>query len=187
VAGLLLVTRWRRAQALRIGGVPATTAALQDAARHASGDGSLPFPSGGIVVGFDNSAPARRALSQAARLATAKHEALHVVYADHVIIDSDLSGFAHAEMEEARDQEAATMAEAVAGIVAEVGVVPYTFERSLSTAGDAILSAAKALAASDGSSPLIVVGRSGHAAHHLLGSVPTHLLARSPFPVLAIP
>jgi nucleotide-binding universal stress UspA family protein len=189
VVALLLITRWRQAQALRMGAVPATAnaAALEDAVGHDSGDRSLPFPSGGIVVGFDNSAPARRALSQAVQLATAKHEVLHVVYADHVIIDSDLSGFAHAEMEAARDQEAVSVAEAAAGIVAEAGVVPYTFERSLSAAGEAILSAAKALAASDGFSPLIVVGRSGHAAHHLLGSVPTHLLARSPFPVLAIP
>jgi nucleotide-binding universal stress UspA family protein len=65
--------------------------------------------------------------------------------------------------------------------------IPYTFERSLSAPGDAILSAAKALAAADRHSPVIVVGRSGHTARHLLGSVPTHLLARSPFPVLAIP
>jgi nucleotide-binding universal stress UspA family protein len=34
---------------------------------------------------------------------------------------------------------------------------------------------------------VIVVGRSSHAARHLLGSVPTHLLHHSPYPVLTIP
>jgi nucleotide-binding universal stress UspA family protein len=34
---------------------------------------------------------------------------------------------------------------------------------------------------------VIVVGRSGHAARHLLGSVPTRLLHHSPYPVLTIP
>jgi nucleotide-binding universal stress UspA family protein len=34
---------------------------------------------------------------------------------------------------------------------------------------------------------VIVVGRSGHAARHLLGSVPARLLHRSPYPVLTIP
>ena len=187
VAALTLVTLWRQRQVQ-----PQSQSQLAPGASQPLLDVDaplplpLPLPSTSIVVGFDNSPPARRALSQAATLAAAKHEVLHVVYADHVIIDSDLSGFAHAEMEAARDEEAVSVAEAAAGIASQVGI-PYTFERSLSTAGDAILSAARALAAVDERSPIIVVGRSGHAAHHLLGSVPTHLLARSPFPVLAIP
>jgi nucleotide-binding universal stress UspA family protein len=141
-----------------------------------------------VVVGFDDSAPARRALGEAARLAAAKHEILHVVYADHVIIDSDLAGFAHAEMEQGRDDEASRVAEAAAEISAETGVA-YTFERSRSAPAEAILSSASALAdgSGPGAGPLIVVGRSGHGARRLLGSVPTHLLAHSPFPVLAIP
>jgi nucleotide-binding universal stress UspA family protein len=32
-----------------------------------------------------------------------------------------------------------------------------------------------------------VVGRSGHAARHVLGSAPVRLLHHSPYPVLAIP
>jgi nucleotide-binding universal stress UspA family protein len=35
--------------------------------------------------------------------------------------------------------------------------------------------------------PAIVVGRSGHAAHHILGSVPVRLQHHSPFPVVTIP
>jgi hypothetical protein len=62
---------------------------------------------------------------------------LHVVYADHALIDSDLSGFAHAAVEPA-------------------------------------------------STPVIVTGRSHHAVHHVIGSVPVQLLHESPYPVLTI-
>lgn len=140
----------------------------------------------GVVAGFDNSGPARRALGEAARLATARPGALHVVYADHAVVDSDLSGFGYAEMEAARDQKAAEAATAAADIVARAGI-PYTFERRAAAPADAILDAAAALAGAPEGVPLIVVGRSGHAARHPLGSVPTHLLHHSPYPVLTIP
>jgi nucleotide-binding universal stress UspA family protein len=145
-------------------------------------------PAGGLVVGFDNSEPARRALSWAARQAAERRASVHVVFADHQVVDSDLAGVAHPEMEAEREQEAATVAGAAAGIMAEAGL-PYTFERRQEGPADAILAEAdaQATAASNGSGPVIVVGRSGHAARHLLGSVPTRLLHRSPYPVLTIP
>jgi nucleotide-binding universal stress UspA family protein len=170
VAALTLITARRR----RVS-VAATVAA--------NGRPSLPAD---IVVGFDNSAPARRALSEAARLAAARSASLRVVYADHAVIDSDLSGFGHAEMEAARDRNAADAAKAAAEIVAEAGV-PYTFERRRDAPADAILAAAGDIAAAPEGGPVIVVGRSGHGARHLLGSVPARLLHHSPYPVLTIP
>jgi len=164
----------------------AATAALTDAAGQSSLDGQGECPSAGIVAGFDNSDPARRALGQAARLAAARHRPLHVVYADHPVVDSDLSGFGYAEMEAVRDRKAAAVAEAAADIVGQAGVT-YTFERRQDTPADAILSAASALAATDECGPVIVVGRSGRAARHPLGSAATHLLHHSPYPVLTIP
>lgn len=170
VAALTLITARRR----RVS-VAATVAS--------NGRPSLPAD---IVVGFDNSAPARRALGEAARLAAARSASLRVVYADHAVIDSDLSGFGHAEMEAARDRDAAAAAKAAAEIVAEAGV-PYTFERRRDAPADAILAAAGDIAAAPEGGPVIVVGRSGHAARHLLGSVPARLLHHSPYPVLTIP
>jgi nucleotide-binding universal stress UspA family protein len=170
VAALTLITARRR----RVS-VAATVAA--------NGRPSLPAD---IVVGFDNSAPARRALGEAARLAAARSASLRVVYADHAVIDSDLPGFGHAEMEAARDRDAADAAKAAAEIVAEAGV-PYTFERRRDAPADAILAAAGDIAAAPEGGPVIVVGRSGHAARHLLGSVPARLLHHSPYPVLTIP
>ena len=85
-------------------------------------------------------------------------------------------------MQAAREQEAT----AVADIAAKAGV-PYTFDRYQDAPASAILSAADAVATEDEPGPDIVVGRSGHTAPHLLGSVPAHLLRHSPYPVLAIP
>lgn len=120
------------------------------------------------------------------RLAATRPAVLRIVYADHVIVNSDLSGFAHAEMATARDQEAAEVARAAVDIAAGSGV-QYTFERRPGAPADAILSSASAQAAAGDSEPVIVVGRSRHAARHVLGSVPVRLLHHSSYPVLAIP
>lgn len=170
--------------------VLALVAARRRAAVPAQPLPSVPTPRvpSGVVVGFDDSEPARRALAQAARLAASRHESLHVVYADHVALDSDLAGYAHAEIEAARDETADAMAAAATAIVGEAGeaVLDYTFVRRQGAPTEAILAAAADLAERSAADPVIIVGRSGHAAHRLLGSVPTHLLARSPFPVLAV-
>jgi nucleotide-binding universal stress UspA family protein len=139
-----------------------------------------------LIVGFDNSEPARRALIWGADLLRARPGALHVIYADHERVDSDLTGFARAQMQEARDQKAASVAQAAAEIAAAAGV-PYTFERRQEAPADAILSAASSHdAAGPASTPVIVTGRSHHAAHQVLGSVPVRLLHQSPYPVLTI-
>jgi nucleotide-binding universal stress UspA family protein len=194
VAALALVTARRRRQA------PAALVPLgpvMDAAATTAG---------GLVVGFDNSEPSRRALGWAARQLAPRLDTLpitpptslpatppatgpatlHVVYSDHVIIDSDLSGFGHTEMEAARDAEAARVAAAAAEIMTAAGQ-PYTFERRQEPAADAIVSQASAQADALGGAPVIVVGRAGHTAHQILGSVPVRLLHHSPYPVLTIP
>jgi nucleotide-binding universal stress UspA family protein len=139
-----------------------------------------------LVVGFDDSEPARRALTWSADLLRARPGSLHVVYADHALIDSDLSGFARTEMEDAREEKAAGVAEAAKEIAATAGV-PYAFERSQEPPVDAILSAARSDDSDETTStPIIVTGRSHHAAHRIIGSVPVELLHQSPYPVLTI-
>jgi nucleotide-binding universal stress UspA family protein len=139
-----------------------------------------------LVVGFDDSEPARRALVWGADLIRSRPGTLHVIYSDHVLIDSDLSGFAHAEMEETRDEKAARAAEAATEIAGAAGV-PHTFERRQESPADAILHAASVHAAAEPASTLVIVtGRSHHAAHHVIGSVPGRLLNQSPYPLLTI-
>ena len=199
VAGLIGVTALRRpAPALTEPGVPPIVAAgpgpaLPDRAPvpgspdPGTGLPAQPAPPVTLVVGFDNSKPARRALVWGASLLRARPGTLRVVYAEHVLIDSDLSGFAQSEMEDTRDEKAAGVAEAAAQIAAAAGV-PYTFERRPGSPADAILSAASIQDdAGPASTPVIVTGRSHHAAHHIIGSVPVQLLHESPYPVLTIP
>jgi nucleotide-binding universal stress UspA family protein len=149
-----------------------------------------PGPGGGLpvalVVGFDDSEPARRALTWSADLLKARPGTLHVVYSDHIHVDSDLTGFAHAEMESVREEKAAGVAGAAAEIAGAAGV-PYTFERREESPADAILSAASTQAADEpDSTPLIVTGRSHHVPHRVIGSVPVRLLHDSPYPVIAV-
>ena len=177
VGGLTLVTTLRRP-----GGALAEPALAEPALAEPA-----PAQAVTLVVGFDDSDPARRALAWGAGLIRARPgAALHVVYADHVLIDSDLSGFAHAEMEQGRDEKAAGVAQAAADIAAAAGV-PYTFERRQEPPAEAILHAADGYAAAGAASaPVLVTGRSRHAAHQVIGSVPVRLLHQSPYPVLTI-
>ena len=104
-----------------------------------------------------------------------------------MLIDSDLSGFGRPEMDESRDEKAASVAEAAKEITTAAGT-PSTFERRRESPADAILHAADTYAAADpASTPIIVAGRSHHVPHQVIGSVPVRLLHESPYPVLTIP
>jgi Universal stress protein family len=191
LAGLILVTALRRHPAPALTGpvapppAPAEPAPAQPERVPVLGSPVPAAASLSLIVGFDNTEPARRALSWSAGLLRARPGTLHVIYSDHVLIDSDLSGFAHAEMEDTREGKAAGVAVAAAEIASAAGV-PYTFERRQEAPADAILSANVQDAAEPGSTPVIVTGRSHHAAHQVIGSVPVRLLHQSPYPVLTI-
>ena len=139
-----------------------------------------------LVVGFDDSASARRALTWAANLLRGGRGTLHVIYADRVLIASDLAGFGRAAMDEDRDQKAAGVAAAAARIAASAGVA-HTFERRTQAPATAILLAASVRDAADpASTPVIVTGRSRHPARRVIASVTGGLLRRSPYPLLTV-
>jgi nucleotide-binding universal stress UspA family protein len=189
VVGLVLITTLRRpAPALTQPVTPLVPAEPVSAvSSHAPGSG-LPGSATGVslVVGFDDSEPARRALTWGADLLRSRPGTLHVVYADHELIDSDLSGFGRSGMDTDRDEKAARVAEAAKEIAAAAGA-PYTFERRQESPADALLEAVGVYAAADpASTPILVTGRSHHVPHRVIGSVPVRLLHESPYPVLTI-
>jgi nucleotide-binding universal stress UspA family protein len=198
VVGVILVTALRRTAPALTGPatplvpadiplVPAEPVSVLSSPAPAVGNpGAGPAESVGLVVGFDDSEPARRALIWSAGLLKSRPGTLHVVYADHELIDSDLTGFGRADMDQDRDEKAARVAEAAMTIAAAAGA-PYTFERRQESPADAILEAAGIYAAADpASTPIIVAGRSHHVPHRVIGSVPVRLLHESPYPVLTI-
>jgi nucleotide-binding universal stress UspA family protein len=78
------------------------------------------------------------------------------------------------------------LATAVTEITAAAGT-PYTFERRQESPAEAILHAAGLCAAAEPAQiPILVTGRSHHATHQIIGSVPVRLLHQSPYPVLTI-
>jgi nucleotide-binding universal stress UspA family protein len=191
LAGLILITTLRRPAPALTGPVspPVLAEPVSAGPRHASVPG-IPEPGRvqpiSLVVGFDDSEPARRALIWGADLLRKRPGTLHVIYADHALIDSDLSGLGRTDMDEDRDDKAAIAAEAAKEIAAAAGV-PYTFERRQESAADAVLHAADNCAAAEpDSTPIIVTGRSHHVPHRVIGSVPVRLLHESPYPVLTI-
>jgi hypothetical protein len=196
LAGLIGVTALRRAAPALTGPVTPPPVLAEPAAlppRHPSA-AAIPdaaaaqavSPAVSLVVGFDDSEPGRRALIWGADLLRIRPGVLHVIYADHVLIDSDLSGFGRSEMDEGRDEKAARVAQAAAEIAA-TAAVPYTFERREESPAEAILHAADIHAAAEpATTPIIVTGRSHHAPHSIIGSVPVRLLHQSPYPVLTI-
>jgi hypothetical protein len=167
--------------------VPAEPASVSPGRHAAPGIPDTPVAQAvSLVVGFDDSEPGRRALIWSADLLKVRPGVLHVIYADHELIDSDLSGFGRAEMDEDRDEKVTRVAQAAAEIAA-AAAVPYTFERRAESPADAILHAADIHAAAEAAStPIIVTGRSHHAPHNIIGSVPVRLLHQSPYPVLTI-
>ena len=139
-----------------------------------------------LVIGFDDSEPARRALTWGTDLLKSRAGTLRVVYSDHVLIDSDLTGFGRPEMDDAREQKAASVGRAAADIAAAAGV-PYTFDRRQEAPVEAMLAVATIQDTADpGSPPVIVTGRSHHVPHQVIGSVPVRLMHQSPYPVLTI-
>ena len=196
IVGLILITALRRpAPALAEPVASALAPAEPVSARSGqalapsvpgSATDSGPVPSVSLVIGFDDSEPARRALTWGADLLKSRPGTLHIIYADHEIIDSDLSGFGRADMDEDRDEKAAEVAEAAKEIAIASGT-PYTFERRQESPADALLDAAGVYAAAEPASTLMLVtGRSHHVPHRVIGSVPVKLLHESPYPVLTI-
>ena len=85
------------------------------------------------------------------------------------------------------DLGAVSAVAAILGYLTEAAGVPYTFERRQEPPADAMLSAASNQDAADPvSPPIIVTGRSYHAAHRIIGSVLVALLHQSPYPVLTV-
>jgi nucleotide-binding universal stress UspA family protein len=147
------------------------------------------LPSGFIhlVVGYDGSPPARRALDAATRLMQGRTGRIHVVYVAHLSSLAMLSAGAIAEMEVDFDQ----VEQELRGAAAEQlhgQEAPWEFERRQGLIPDELIAAASAIRdAHPEDTVAIVVGSSSSAAHRMVGSAAISLARHSPVPLMIVP
>jgi nucleotide-binding universal stress UspA family protein len=148
------------------------------------------------VVGFDGSASAQRSLDAAARLLNDRPGGLEVVYVAHLPAlnaTADLAGFGAAEVRQSFDDAARELSDEVRARLQAThlrgAARRWHFQRRDGAIADQLIAVADDLYCQHGPdvSVVIVVGRSEHGYHHVLGSVPQALERHVHYPVLVIP
>jgi nucleotide-binding universal stress UspA family protein len=140
-----------------------------------------------IVVGYDGSPPATRALDAAVRLLQGRTGRIEVVWVSHLSSTVMLSADAIAEMEagfsELEPELRAQASEQLRGIELD-----WRFERRQGIISDQLISVAAARhEAHPEHTVVIVVGISSHVSHRVVGSVTVSLARHSPVPVVIVP
>ena len=140
-----------------------------------------------LVVGYDGSPPATRALDAAVRLLQGRTGRIEVVYVAHMPSMAALSPGAAMEIEESFDDIAQEL-RAAAGEQLRGDEVAWGFERRQGLIAEELLAAAKDIhAANPGTTVVVVVGSSSLAAHRVVGSVAVGLARHSPVPLVVVP
>ena len=140
-----------------------------------------------LVVGYDGSAPAVRALDAAVSLLRGRDGSIEVVYVAHMTTAEMMSADAIAEMGEIFDQMARDLrtqaAEQLRGREER-----WTFQRRQGPIQEQLVAAATAiLDAHPGGTVAIVAGSSSQAAHRMIGSVAVSLARHAPVPLVIVP
>jgi nucleotide-binding universal stress UspA family protein len=140
-----------------------------------------------LVVGYDGSPPASRALDAAVRLLQGRTGRIEVVYVAHLSSLVMLSAGAIAEMEEDFDEVEQELRAQAAGQLRASGAA-WEFERRQGIIADELIAAATAIRdAHPGETVGITVGSSSHATHRVIGSVAIGLARHSPVPLIIVP
>jgi nucleotide-binding universal stress UspA family protein len=140
-----------------------------------------------LVVGYDGSPPAMRALDAAVRLLQGRTGRIEVVYVAHLSSLAMLSPGAIAELETDFDEIEQELRTSAAEQLRD-HVAAWEFVRRQGIVPDEVLAAAAAIGGSDpGSTVAIVVGSSSSAAHRVLGSVAVSLARHAPVPLIIVP
>lgn len=140
-----------------------------------------------LVVGYDGSPPANRALEAAANLLQGRPGRIEVVFVAHLPSMAALSPAAVTELETNFDdvqQELRTMAaEQLRG--RELG---WNFQRREGLIAQELVAAANDLAAAHPQATVaVLVGSSSLVTHRVVGSVAVSLARHSPVPLIVVP
>ena len=140
-----------------------------------------------LVVGYDGSLPASRALDAAVRLLQGRIGRIEVVYVAQLSSLAALSPGAIAEMESDFDEIEQELRGQAAGQL-DVSGAGWEFERRQGIIADQLIAAATVIAeAHPDENVAIMVGSSSHATHRVVGSVAVGLARHSPVPLIIVP
>jgi nucleotide-binding universal stress UspA family protein len=141
-----------------------------------------------LVVGYDGSPPASRALDAAVRLLQGRTGRVEVVYVAHLSSVIMLSADAIAEMESDFDDIERELRTSAAEQLGSQ-TVAWGFQRRQGVIADELIAVATGLqeAGPAGTVVVIVVGSSSHATHRVVGSVAVSLARHSPVPLVIVP
>lgn len=149
--------------------------------------GTRPAASLQVVIGYDGSPPATRALDGAVALLQGRHGSIDVVYVAHVPSVDMTSADALVQMEADFDVIEKDLRDSAAAQLDGRGVA-WDFRRRHGLIVGELIGAASAIAAArPGDTVVIVVGSSSHASHRVIGSVAVGLARHTPVPVVIVP
>ncbi|HXC80861.1 MAG TPA: universal stress protein [Trebonia sp.] len=140
-----------------------------------------------LVVGYDGSAPATRALDAAIGLLRGRTGSIEVVYVAHLTTAEMMSADAIAEME-VSFSEIARELRAQADEQLRGREERWEFKYGQGMITDVLIKAAeKLMDANPGDNVAIVVGSSSQAMHRMVGSAAVSLARHSPVPLVIVP
>jgi nucleotide-binding universal stress UspA family protein len=140
-----------------------------------------------LVVGYDGSPPAKRALDAAVRLLTGRTGSIEVVYIAHLPSVDMLSADAIVGMEDTFDDVARDL-RAQAGKQLRGLEERWSFERHDGRIPEVLVeTAARLRDAHPADNVVIVVGSSSQAMHRVVGSVAVSLARHAEVPIVIVP
>jgi nucleotide-binding universal stress UspA family protein len=140
-----------------------------------------------LVVGYDGSPPAGRALDAAVNLLQGRTGRIELVYVAHMPSMATLSPGAVGELEKDFDDVERELRTMAAEQLRDRGQ-DWGFERRQGIIGEELVAAAKELgAANPDATVVIVVGSSSLVTHRVVGSVAVSLARHSPVPLVVVP
>lgn len=140
-----------------------------------------------VVVGYDGTPPASRALDAAVRLLRGREGRIEVSYVSHVPGLDMLSADAIVEVRAGFDEIEKELRGSAATRLDGRGVA-WEFRRRDGFIGDELIAAATASRDTrPGDTQLILVGSSFHASHRVIGSVAVGLARHCPVPLVIVP
>lgn len=144
-------------------------------------------PEAHLVVGFDGTPPATRALDTAIRLLTIRPGRIMVVWAAHVTPMEELSADAVAIVEGDFDEVAREL-RASAAEQLDDSAVRWDFQWRQGPIARELMAVAESIQADRPDDIVtVVVGSSSSAMHRVVGSVAVNLARHSPVPVIIVP